>query len=386
MQQQLITGIDHFLQHPDVNKARRIALVTNNAAHTSEGVSNRIALLKNDFTLVKLFSPEHGLTTSGADGAFQKNHIDKLTNLPAISLYGDRMAPAEEDLNDIDTVLFDIPEVGCRFYTYLWTMTHVMESCAAFNRQFIVADRPNPIGGNMSQAEGPMLDEKNCSSFIGRWSIPVRHGCTLGELANYFAATKIKSLHLEVIPARNWQRNQMADEPGLKFIPTSPAIQNLNTALLYPGLGLLEGVNVNEGRGTDKAFVICGAPWINTFELQQAFLGRECPGILCQPYSYTPAEGLYANQYCNGLKFSVTDRSSFRPVSTGIALIQTVAELYPEHIKERLYTTHANPSGLAHLDKLLGIKHALMKIKNRETTSTEIADEWSLLIQPFLLY
>ncbi len=386
MQQQLKSGIDHFLQHPGVNKGNRLALVTNNAAYTSEGVSSRIALLKNGFTLVKLFSPEHGLTASGPDGAFQKNNIDKLTNLPVISLYGDRLAPAEEDLNDIDIVLFDIPDVGCRFYTYLWTMTHVMESCAAFNKQFIVADRPNPIGGNMLQAEGPMLDEKNCSSFIGRWSIPVRHSCTMGELANYFAATKIKSLQLEVIPIRNWQRNQMADESGLKFIPTSPAIQNLNTAILYPGMGLLEGINVNEGRGTNKAFSICGAPWINGFELQQAFMKRNCRGITCQPYSYTPAEGLYASQYCNGLEFLVTDRSSFRPVVTGIALIQTVAALYPEHTEERLYTTHANPSGIAHLDKLLGIKHAFIKIKNGERIFTEIADEWSLLIQPFLLY
>ena len=238
MLQPPITGIDRFLRQPEVNKGKRIALVTNNAAQTSEGISSRIALLKNGFTLVKLFSPEHGLTASGADGAFQNNHIDNLTNLPVTSLYGDRLAPAEEDLNDIDIVLFDIPDVGCRFYTYLWTMTHVMETCASFNKQFIVADRPNPIGGNMLQAEGPMLDEENCSSFIGRWSIPVRHSCTLGELANYFAGTKIKSLRLEVIRVGNWQRNQMADDSGLKFIPTSPAIQSLNTALLYPGHGI----------------------------------------------------------------------------------------------------------------------------------------------------
>ena len=192
MQQQLISGIDHFLQHPGVNKGRRIALVTNNAAYTSDGVSSRIALLKNGFTLVKIFSPEHGLTASGPDGAFQKNNIDELTNLPVISLYGDRLAPAEEDLNDIDIVLFDIPDVGCRFYTYLWTMTHVMESCAAFNKQFIVADRPNPIGGNMLQAEGPMLDEKNCSSFIGRWSIPCKAQLYIGGIGKLFCSDKNK--------------------------------------------------------------------------------------------------------------------------------------------------------------------------------------------------
>ncbi len=385
-QQQPILGIDHFLQQSAAYKEKRVALVTNNAALTSEGVSNRVALLKNRFTLVKLFSPEHGLTVSGADGAFQNNTIDDLTLLPVISLYGDQLAPAEKDLDDIDIVLFDIPDVGCRFYTYLWTMTYVMESCALFDKQFILADRPNPISGNISLTEGPMPDEKHCSSFIGRWSIPVRHSCTLGELATYFAATKIKSLLLNVIPVTNWQRKQMADEAGWKFIQASPAIQNVNTALLYPGMGLMEGINVNEGRGRDKAFHICGAPWINGPSLQQAFMKKNCAGISCQAYSYEPTEGLYANQYCNGLEFFITDTNSFRPVATGLALLQTIVELYPGHVEERLYKTRANPSGNAHLDKLLGIEHAFIKIKNGETINTDVADIWAPVIQPFLLY
>ena len=210
MQQQPQGGIDDFLQLRAV-KGKRIALVTNDAARTSDGIISRIALLKHGFKLVKLFSPEHGLTASGADGAYQNHHIDEVTNLPVFSLYGDRLAPAEKDFDDIDIVLFDIPDVGCRFYTYLWTMTHVMEACALYNNEFIVADRPNPISGNISFAEGPLLDEENCSSFIGRWAIPVRHSCTLGELAGYFAATKIRSLHLNVIPVKDWQRTKMVN-------------------------------------------------------------------------------------------------------------------------------------------------------------------------------
>ena len=386
MHHRTISGIDYFLSHPSVTKITRIGLVTNNAAHTSEGISTRIALLKNGFRLVKLFSPEHGLSASGADGVFQNNDTDSATKLPVISLYGDHLGPTEEDLNDVDLVLFDLPDVGSRFYTYLWTMTHVMESCASFDKQFMVADRPNPIGGNMLQAEGPMLDEANCSSFIGRWSIPIRHSCTLGELANYFAAMKIKSLQLEVIRVTNWRRNQMADGPGGRFIPTSPAIQKFVTALLYPGMGLLEGINVNEGRGTANAFRVCGAPWINGSELAEAFMKKGCPGITCNGYSYIPSEGLYARQNCNGLEFTITDVQSFRPVATGIALLQTIISLYPEHTRERLYTTRANPSGLGHLDKLLGIKQAFLKIKNGETILTEFTDEWSALISPYLLY
>jgi uncharacterized protein YbbC (DUF1343 family) len=386
MEQQPILGIDHFLQQSSVYKGKRIALVTNNAATTSQGVSNRMALLKNGFALVKLFSPEHGLTASGTDGAFQNNTNDELTGLPVISLYGEQLAPAEKDLDDSDIVLFDIPDVGCRFYTYLWTMTYVMESCSLFNKQFIITDRPNPISGNISLAEGPMLDENHCSSFIGRWSIPIRHSCTLGELATYFASTKIKSLQLKVIPVTNWQRKQMARKTRWKFMPTSPAIQSIDAALLYPGMGLLEGINVNEGRGTGKAFRICGAPWINGPTLQKVFMKKNCAGISCQAYSYRAVEGLYANQLCNGLEFFIEDEKSLRPVATGLALLQSIVELYPGQVQERLYKTRANPSGLAHLDKLLGIEHAFIKTKNGESINVAVADSWEPIIHPFLLY
>jgi len=386
MRHQLVLGIDDFLQQPATYKGKRVALVTNNAALTSAGISNKEALLKKELKLVKIFSPEHGLTASGADGAFQYDSIDDITGLPVTSLYGDRLAPAERDLDDIDIVLFDIPDVGCRFYTYLWTMTLVMESCALFNKQFIITDRPNPISGNISLAEGPFLDEEHCSSFIGRWSIPVRHSCTLGELARFFAATKMKSFQPDVIPVTNWKRTEMANEPGWKFIPTSPAIQNIESALLYPGMGLLEGINVNEGRGTERAFRICGAPWINGHALQQAFQEKNCAGISCKSYSYTPVEGMFANRYCNGLNFFITNTNSFRPVATGLALLQTLLALYPEQVEERIYSTRANPSGYNHLDKLLGIEQAFIKIKNGKSINTDVTDAWASLIQPFLLY
>ena len=186
----VLFGADSFIKQAARFKNVRIGFVTNNAATTSKGVQSRIALVDAGFAITKLFSPEHGLTTKGKDGAYQNNTIDPYTHLPVVSLYGEHLMPSANDMNDIDIVLFDIPDVGCRFYTYLWTMTYVMETCALHNKPLIILDRPNPISGAIKKAEGPMLDEKNCSSFIGRWDIPIRHSCTLGELATYFSVSR----------------------------------------------------------------------------------------------------------------------------------------------------------------------------------------------------
>lgn len=378
-------GIDHFLQKADKFRNVRLALVTNNAATTSQGESSRAALLKAGFNIIKLFSPEHGLNAQGEDGAFQKNIVDPLTQLPVISLYGENLMPGENDLIDIDVVLFDIPDVGCRSYTYLWTMTYVMEACAKFTKQFIILDRPSPIGGNIDLAEGPMLDEKNCSSFIGRWNIPVRHSCTSGELANYFSKTKIKDLDLKIIKIKDWNRNELSKEVNWHFVPPSPAITDIETALLYPGMGLLEGININEGRGTETPFKIFGAPWIDSSQLQKEFRLLKLSGIESEIISYKPTSGSYSNEICHGLKFSLSDVSSFHPAEMGLKLIHLIISLYPSQCNERLYITRANPSGKDHLDKLSGIRNSFEKIKKGELPDTKLSD-WEKTIQPFLLY
>jgi uncharacterized protein YbbC (DUF1343 family) len=383
----VLFGIDYLLPQKNKFQHLRLALVTNNAATTSNGEFSRVALLEAGFTITKLFSPEHGLTAKGEDGAYQVHSIDSLTQLPIISLYGEHLMPTTEDLADIDMVLFDIPDVGCRFYTYLWTMTYVMEVCVLHNKPLVILDRPNAIGGDIDKAEGPMMDEKNCSSFIGRWTIPVRHSCTLGELATFFAATRIKGLNLDVIKVQNWNRKKIAAEAGWNFVPTSPAIQDTETALLYPGIGLLEGINVNEGRGTDSPFKIVGAPWIDTQQLNIAFTDLQLSGIKSIAINYTPAWGLYAGEICYGLKFSVTDSHSFSPVETGLKLLQLIISSYPEHCKERLYKTVANPSGAGHLDKLTGVYNSFEKIKHRESISAILQPkDWKEIIQPYLLY
>jgi uncharacterized protein YbbC (DUF1343 family) len=380
--QKVINGIDIFLSKPIENKNSRFAIVTNNAAFTSDKLLSRLGLIKEGFNLVKIFSPEHGISVRGEDGIYQSNSIDIKTNLPIISLYGDRLMPKEEDLNDVDIVLFDIPDVGCRFYTYLWTMTYVMEACAKYQKQLIILDRSNPISGNLNTAEGPMLDERNCSSFIGRWSIPIRHSCTLGELANYFSNKKVNGLDLKVIKVKNWSRNQVTND----FYPTSPAIQNIQTALVYPGMGLLEGINVNEGRGTEKPFLQFGAPWINSKELLNTINQKVFAGINFKPVSFTPIDSLYKNEECNGLELTITDPGEFQPVPFGIGLISSLISLYPNQIEERAYKTNANPSGGGHFDKLIGMKDSFKLLHSGNAISTDIVTFWTEKISPFLLY
>ena len=206
------------------------------------------------------------------------------------------------------------------------------------------------------------------------------------NLLRFFSDLKIKGLNLKIIPVRNWQRYQLAGTDNFNFVPTSPAIKNSSTALLYPGMGLLEGINVNEGRGTDKPFVQFGAPWINAEELKQVLDEKQLPGINFKSCSYTPADGLYKNESCNGLELTVINKEKFHPVAMGITLVSTILKLYPLHVKARLYITNANPSGSGHLDKLLGIKNALGLLKDGHTLQTDVSQTWPQKITPYLLY
>ena len=384
--EKVLFGIDYLLLQKNKFQGYRLALATNNAATTSSGESSRVALLKADFAIAKLFSPEHGLTAQGEDGAYQNNSTDSLTQLPIISLYSEHLMPTAEDMVDIDMVLFDIPDVGCRFYTYLWTMTYVMEACALHNKPLVILDRPNPIGGDIDRAEGPMLDEKNCSSFIGRWDIPVRHSCTLGELAIYFSATRNIDIDLKVIPLKNWERNQLPSENNWRFNPTSPAISTIETALCYPGSGLFEGINVNEGRGSNKPFTIFGAPWINASLLLKKITTLNLPGVQFSEIQYAPSGSLYAGEICFGLSLLITNENTFLPVQTGITIIQNLFSLFPDQCRERLYKTVANPSGEKHLDKLLGIENSFLTLKEGNKISTDLKNDWKEKITPFLVY
>lgn len=386
--QQVVYGVDRFIEQAAKYKQLKFGLITNHVATTSTSESSRLALLKKGINVVRLFSPEHGLSAKGEDGSFQKNFIDEVTGLPVISLYGEKLKPTAEDLKELDALLFDIPDAGCRYYTYLWTLSYAMEAAAENQKQFIVLDRPNPAGGKLSFAEGPMLDEANCSSFIGRWNIPVRHCCTLGELAQYFAATKIKNADLQIIKTANWRRAEEPDLMQKNFIAPSPALTDAETILLYSGLGFLEGIHVNEGRGTATPFKTLGAPYINENELHDAFTSLNLEGIQSAPIKFIPASGLYTQIACKGIHLTVTDSGKFTPVASGLQILQLLISLYPVDCRERLYPTVANPTGASHLDRLTGVRNSFEKLKSGDFFNEKFWDcrQWETVIKPYLLY
>ncbi len=381
----LLYGIDCLLQQ-NLYKQQRLALVTNDAALTAgSGLLNRVALQQQGFRLQKLFAPEHGIDTNGEDGVAQPGGTDVLTGLPVISLYGTQLAPSATDLADVDGVLFDIPDVGCRYYTYLWTLTHVMEACAAQQKPLLVLDRPNPITAVLDKAEGPFLNEEHCASFLGRWNIPLKHSCTLAELARYFAATRLPKLQLQCIPMQGYQRHWLAGE-HFAFQATSPAISSVTSALFYPGTGLLEGVNVHEGRLTPAPFAQLGAPWLNAPALKELLDAADLPGLHCSVLPYSARTAPYAGQTCNGLQLHCSDPYSFMAVATGFRILQLLAQLHPQQLQQRLYPTAANPGGQNHLSRLTGVPDAFEKIKQGYPFQLQVGADWKKEIAPYLLY
>ncbi|MBS1604522.1 MAG: DUF1343 domain-containing protein [Bacteroidetes bacterium] len=387
-----LAGIDAILDSPPDWRSSRVAMVTNNAATTAAFRSSRLALLEAGFGLTKLLSPEHGLLATGADGHAMLDGYDELTGLPVVSLYGDRLAPGQEDLADIDVVLFDIPDIGCRFYTYLWTLTHVMEACARWGRPLVIADRPNPLSGRLTLAEGPGLDEKHCSSFIGRWELPIRHSCTIGELSRYFNTTKKIGCSLDVVPCQAWRRDSFYPDWRRSFVPLSPAIPDFESALFYPGLCLFEATNLSEGRGTATPFRVVGAPWLEGTTVAAAFNKQLGDAVAARPVEFTPAEGKYAGRLCKGVMLHVRDAQNFRPVETGWLLLALIRDLYPDSFAWAPYPTHVNPAGRRHLDLLLGIPGAETIFAsgnvNRPEDIRSFTDpgNWIEKIRPFLLY
>lgn len=347
-------GIDQLLVLQPTWKLKRIGLVTNQAAVTGDNIPSRKALIDAGFNIVLLFSPEHGITVTGEDGAPIQNGIDGLTGLPVISLYGNHFMPSTTELEAVDFLMFDIPDAGVRFYTYLWTMTYCLEACAKEKKPFILLDRPNPISGQIEKVEGPYLNESNCSSFVGRWSIPIRHSCTFGELATYFNNHKKLNCSLEVIPCQHWSRATYQSDTGLNFIPTSPAIYDQETLLLYPGTCFFEATNLYEGRGSKDAFKIVGAPWLKTEKVINELRKQKIMGVHYSVGEQISTSKRFHSEKCNIVKFQVIDQHSFNPVQFGLIALKCIIETHAEFNWD-YYPTFANPSGEKHLDKLLGL-------------------------------
>lgn len=388
----VLFGVDKILISEMVPwKNQRIGMVTNEGATTQNLVPSRLALQKAGFNLKKLFSPEHGISAKGADGAPMLNGVDELTDLPIISLYGPKLAPTVEDLTDIDLILFDVPDIGVRFYTYLWTLSYLLETSAKHQIPLIILDRPNPISGAMHLKEGPWLNP-NCASFIGRWPMPIRHGCTLGELALYYNSERNINAPLEIITCQHWNRMMFQLDWGIPFIPTSPAIQRVESTLLYPGLCFLEATNLSEGRSSDFSFEAVGSPWLNADAVAQQinlFIGDE---LSCRPVHFIPHQNKYAGEQCNGVHFKVNDPLQFKPVFFGLFLIRIIKDLHPDTFEWAPYKTHVNPGGIHHLDKLLGIPNAEelfelpMSIFIQKCTKETKVTDWDAKVSNYLQY
>jgi uncharacterized protein YbbC (DUF1343 family) len=352
---QILFGIDQALATPHLLPGQ-IGLVTNEAARTARDATlrTRVALQRAGFKLVRLFSPEHGLGANAADGTAVANAIDALTGLPVVSLYGERLRPPRETLEGLDAVVFDIPDIGARFYTYIWTLSHVLEACAEAGVPLIVLDRPNPLGGDLDAAEGPLLDVQRFGSFLGRAPMPIRHALTLGELVRWWNAEWKLNARLEVISCRGWTRAMHWPETGLPFIQTSPAIARYESALLYPGVCLFEATNLSVGRGTDFAFQVVGAPWLKSDEVAHGLNALGLPGVQVEPFDFTPRLAPHGTVHCQGIRLRVTEAKAFRPVHAGLHLLAQIIQGHREPFRWAHYPTAANPAGEGHFERLIG--------------------------------
>jgi uncharacterized protein YbbC (DUF1343 family)/CubicO group peptidase (beta-lactamase class C family) len=301
----------------------KIGLITNHTGRDRNG-SSTIDLLHNasNVELVALFSPEHGIR--GTMDAYMDDAVDEMTGLPVYSLYGKRRTPLPEQLEGLDALVFDIQDIGCRFYTYISTMGNCMVAAAKSGVKFIVLDRVNPITGSL--VAGPVLNGK--TDFVGWHEIPVRHGMTVGELARLFNAEKDLGVDLEVVELNAWMRNMWLDETTIPWINTSPNIRSLTQALLYPGVGLLETTHLSVGRGTDTPFELFGAPYIDGELLAERMNAFGIRGVRFDPIVFIPDASKFKNQRCEGVRITITDRDHCDVINIGIAGALTLNEMY----------------------------------------------------------
>jgi uncharacterized protein YbbC (DUF1343 family)/CubicO group peptidase (beta-lactamase class C family) len=308
-------------------KDKRVGLLTNHTGHDRDGNSTIDLLHKAPgVKLVALFSPEHGIR-GALDQPNISNSTDEKTGLPIYSLYGDTKAPTAEALKEIDTLVFDIQDVGARFYTYISTLGLALEAAAKNKKSFVVLDRVNPINGQ--NVEGPLADPDKLS-FIAHHPIPIRHGMTVGELAQLFNKERNINADLHVVRVEGWRRSQWFDSTGLVWINPSPNMRSLTEASLYPGVCLLEPTNVSVGRGTDTPFEVIGAPWIDGRKLAEALNGAKLPGVRFVPIRFTPKSSVHKDVECGGVNIILTNRDLFEPVDAGLEMAAQLKKLFPK--------------------------------------------------------
>jgi uncharacterized protein YbbC (DUF1343 family)/CubicO group peptidase (beta-lactamase class C family) len=326
------TGIDVLeAEHFAALAGKHVGLITNPSGRASDG-RRTIDLLAHapDVKLVALFSPEHGLEGLTTEGAKVESSRDAATGLPVYSLYGDVERPSAQLLEGIDALVFDIQDAGARFYTYITTLGYCLEAAGKKGIEFYVLDRPNPING--AEVDGPVLDA-DLRSFIGYFPMPIRHGMTVGELAQMFNRENHLNAKLHVVKMQDWQRTDWFDETGQAWINPSPNLRNLTEETLYPGVCLLEGANVSVGRGTDTPFEMVGAPWIGGRELAAYLNGKKIQGVRFLPRDFKPLSGIFAGEVCHGVQIVLIDRQALEPTEMGVEFLAALWRLFPQNFK-----------------------------------------------------
>ncbi|AMM96015.1 exo-beta-N-acetylmuramidase NamZ family protein [Bacillus pumilus] len=323
------TGIETLLSgNLSWLKGKRVGLITNPTGIDANMKSSVDLLFEHpNIKLTALYGPEHGVRGDAQAGEGVESYTDEKTGLPVYSLYGKTRKPTPDMLKNVDVLLFDIQDVGARYYTYIYTMAYAMEAAKENNIPFVVLDRPNPIGG--LKVEGPVLEPEH-ASFVGLYPIPLRHGMTTGELATFFNKEFHINADVTVIKMKNWKRSMTFEDTKLPFVLPSPNMPTVDSTFVYPATGLIEGTNVSEGRGTTKPFELIGAPYINSNELADHLNQLKLKGVKFRPVSFTPTFSKHAGKLSHGVQLYVTDRSSFEAVKTGLSILKAIHDLYPK--------------------------------------------------------
>jgi uncharacterized protein YbbC (DUF1343 family) len=383
-------GIDVLLEdQPELLRGLRVGLITNHTglAGLADGVDGAVSTIDRlhehpDMELVALFGPEHGLRGDAEAGERVADGIDPRTGLPVHSLYGETRRPGPEVLDGVDALVFDIQDIGTRYYTYVWTMAHSMEAAAERGVRFVVLDRPNPIGGTLMQ--GNVLDPA-FATFVGLYPVPMRHGLTPGELARYLNVEHGIGVELDVVPVAGWRRDMWYDDTGLGWIPPSPNMPSVEAAAHYPGTCLFEGTNLSVGRGTDRAFEQIGAPWLDHETLVERLTAYDLPGVEFLPVTFTPrspGDGKFGGQAVRGIRLRVTDRERYDPAIAGIALVVEIHRLHSNRLQWHV----------RHFDRLAGTDRVRQAVLAGRSVDHITAD-WAAQVaafraaaEPYLLY
>jgi len=367
------TGLDRCEQGwPKALKGSRAGLLVHPASLNSK-MEHAVdcTLGSKKFEIKALFGPQHGIRGDTQDNMIEwRGFKDIVTGLPVYSLYSRTRKPIRSMLKNIDVMVIDMQDIGARYYTFIWTMELCMQACCENGKSIVILDRPNPLGGELS--EGPVLD-MNFRSFVGQRPLPVRHGMTLGEIGNYLKNEFYPRMDLHIIPMQGWNRKMWFDDTKLPWIFPSPNMPTLDTAIVYPGMCLLEGTDLSEGRGTTRPFELFGAPFIEPDRLVKQLKKFKLPGVVFRPTYFIPTFQKHAETLCGGAQIHVTNRESFKPFKTGVAILKAVHQLYPEQFKWKKppyeYETKKMP-----IDILAGTDQLRLDIETGK--SLKVMEEW----------